>query len=259
MRRSAIAFVLLCAVLCANEGDRNASASRFRYSIGAGVASIPYFETSPNSKVRALPYAEMSYGAFFLSPMKGIGADIRLANVVISPAISFRSEREADSDKAYKGLGDVAAEATYGVSAALIFQPFVLHARAFNGFDSSAAVYDFGVNYLHHFNKSWGVMTGVGAQYGSEKYNQTYYGITAKQSAESRNHYDEYAPKAGLTSAQGNIGLIYHTSSKSSVSLFVRSKVFVGEAEDSPIIKYGSDHSTSFGLLYMYSPYGKRF
>ena len=258
--RAVVAFALLCVVLFAKEdGESNTSAARFRYSLGAGVASIPYFETSPNSKVRAMPYAEMSYGVFFLSPMKGIGADIRLAKLVVSPAVSFRMAREEDSDDIYKGLGDVGAEATYGVSVMLALRPFALSARAFNGFDSSAAVYDFGANYLHSFNKTWGVLTGVGAQYGSEKYNQIYYGITAKQSANSRNHYDEYAPKAGWTAVQANLGLIYRVSSKSSVNLFVRHKYFVGEAADSPIIEYGDIRNTSFGLLYMYSPYGTRF
>ncbi|MDR2639630.1 MAG: MipA/OmpV family protein [Helicobacteraceae bacterium] len=258
--RNLAAFVFVAAFcVAADENasiDANQSAARsaFGYSIGIGVANLPYFDTSSKTRWRVLPYGDLRYKAFFLSPMKGIGFDLPLSGgAVFSPAISYRGGRDESDDKSLKGLGDIDAEATYGASIAYMRPNIVAGARYFRGFSSGSSSFGVLLSFPLRISENWTIAPSVSAGFADGKYNRTYYGVSKRQAAASR--YDRYDPKGGLIDISLSLAVNYRVSQTTSATLFARYKRFADQAADSPIIKREGEYQNNFGAMIVYRPH----
>ncbi|MDR2153320.1 MAG: MipA/OmpV family protein [Helicobacteraceae bacterium] len=266
MSKNLAAFVLASLTRLIAFADDNVSADRaapidanqtkrsdFRYSIGFGAANLPYFDASSDSRWRVLPFGDLRYKSLFLSPIKGAGVDLPIGvGASFSPAISYRAERDESDDDALKGLGDASAEATYGASIGFARPAAILGASAFRGFSSGATAYRISVAFPFRPNENWTIAPAFSAQFGDRKYNQTYYGISAAQSANSR--YDRYNPSGGATDVSVSLAISRRVTPTVSVNLFARHKRFVDQAADSPLIKAEGDSQNNFGAMIVYSP-----
>ncbi|GHV05576.1 structural protein MipA [Campylobacterota bacterium] len=213
---------------------------------------MPYFETSTSTRVRVLPFIDLSYGAFFLSPIKGLGVNLSLAeNLTVSPAIAYRAARQERDDDSLEGTGDIDADATYGATIVYKIMPVMLSAKIFSGMSDGGTIADFGISVPVRITDEFGLLAGVVTQYADRRYNRTYYGINAQQSANS--DYEIYQPSAGLTNVSANLALSYRFRSNTSAMLFTRYKRFIGEAADSPLVKANDDHQYSFGAMIIWS------
>lgn len=222
----------------------------FRYSIGFGVINTMYFTKSSGSRWFALPYGDLRYKTLFLS-LRGAGADLPLGGgVILSPTFGYRGGR--DDDGSLKGMGVVDAEATYGASISLMRPRVVLGASFFRGFSSGSATYGINVGFPFALGDNWTISPALSAQFGDRKYNQAYYGVSARQAARTR--YDPYEPNGGLTGISTALAISYRITKKLSANLFIRHTRFVDQAAKSPLTKDGAYNQNNFGAIIVYKP-----
>jgi MipA family protein len=101
----------------------------------------------------------------------------------------------------------------------------------------------------------WGPVSGsfeVGATYADSKHMQTYYGVTAAQSARSGNAV--FRPKAGFSTSSVTLGLNWEIDKQWLVSASVGREQLMGEAKKTPLLlnKNKNDTTTSVSVSYRF-------
>ncbi|MEH6834397.1 MULTISPECIES: MipA/OmpV family protein [Falsihalocynthiibacter] len=89
--------------------------------------------------------------------------------------------------------------------------------------------------------EGWTLTLGPRLLIGSDKYTQTYFGVTADEPAASQ--YSEYDPNGGLVSAGVVLGARYDFNERWGIEAVAGYSRFVGDAGNSPIVLGGSDES----------------
>jgi MipA family protein len=101
----------------------------------------------------------------------------------------------------------------------------------------------------------WGPISGsfeVGTTYADSKHMQTYYGVTAAQSARSGNAV--FRPKAGFSTSSVTLGLNWEIDKQWLASASVGREQLMGEAKKTPLLlnKNKNDTTTSVSVSYRF-------
>ena len=214
--------------------------------VGFGVGYIPEYEGA--KKHRAIPvlFGEYHNGkGFFVSSMKGIGLEQKVGDFELSAALSYRGGREDSRNNSslfgsddLKGMGDISgsAAANLEVSTQLagLAKIYASSNLALSKRENGHS-FKFGVSPLAYQSQSDQVMLDISAEYGDAKFNQTYFGVTAQQSANSG--YKPYSLKAGFNQANFSVAWNHVIDSNWSVRTMVGVTQLIGDAADSPIVK----------------------
>lgn len=251
-----------------NAPDGDTSRER-QLLVGVFSAYTPAFLGSKDYQLIAGPNIQLRYDRVFLSIQDGLGYDlVNSGGWRAGPVVGFRQQRDEDGDSpvrvagdrtnALRGLGNV--DATADVGGFLAYERGRISAKvdvrqAASGDQGMIAT--FGVRYTAVMPRPGGApaIFSIGPRLSvvDSDYNQTYFGVTAAQSA--RSGLAPYRPGGGLLSVGLGASAIFPVSDRVSGMVLAGYDRLADDAAHSPLVRdRGSrDQATvGFGLVYRF-------
>ncbi|KQQ45854.1 MltA-interacting MipA family protein [Duganella sp. Leaf126] len=257
MRRtlySLSSILLLCAA-----GHAAAQAAPEGTLAGVGVGYVPEYTGADDNHLVALPIFDHSFGnGFYASTRRGLGYQTSAAGFGLSAALGYGGRRDeharnfgAGSDD-LRGMGKV-----HGGALALLTATYQLGtiglslgtAQALTERDNGST-YTIGAStpFYRGPRDQWSFNTS--AVYGDNKHAQTYYGVTAGQSA--RSGYGSYRAESGFETIAVGVDWNHAIDARWSVSSAAGLTRLVGDAADSPLTRRKTTPSVTTGLIYKF-------
>jgi len=194
---------LTCSALSAAAGatDANPTDANVPWSaaLGGGAWVHPRYPGSDSTYAQPLPYFDLHYGRLFLVAGDGLGAYLfrtHSAWAAASIAPELRQRRESD-DARLRGLGDVRQTARAEFQAGYTAGCFTAKGNVATDIAhrGQGTIVELTLTAHRTIRDRLQVESGVAAQWANRVFNDTFYGITAAQSAASG--LPEYSPGSG--------------------------------------------------------------
>ena len=122
--------------------------------------------------------------------------------------------------------------------------------RAGSAQDSNGALLDLGAVYSVAVAPQWRVATGVATTVANASYLQSYFGVTAAQSAASG--YTQYTPSAGIRDVRANISASYQWDARTSITTGLSVSALSDQAKKSPLVRQSETTSVIVALAYAF-------
>lgn len=224
--------------------------------VGMGVASLPKYQGSDHTKIRAVPLLEYHWanGMFVGGDNDAvigyqISASPKLQYGVALSADEGRKERHASE---LGGMGDVATKAILvGFAKGAITDHLSVNSSVHLGAgnDSKGAWSKLGAAYAITLSPSAQMTFNVGATLANASYMQSFFGVSAAQTASSRNRI--YTPSGGLRDASVGVRLSYQLDRDWSLLAGWSNTALSSTAKDSPLVRKGSGKKLVIGAAYI--------
>jgi outer membrane protein len=211
--------------------------------VGAGAAFDRDYTGGDDTQVRPALLIDYSMAnGFFASSLRGLGYAQKMGALTLSAALGYTGGR-SDSKQDFRegsdylrGMGDID-----GGAAALLGLKYQVLAGTTLSLDANLAAskrdrgdtLKLGVAQKLLTTRADRVELSGWATYGDDKNMQTWFGVTAAQSASSR--FAAYAPKAGLEDVGLNVAWTHLIDQHWSVRSALGVKHLTGDAADSPL------------------------
>ncbi|AOQ00864.1 MULTISPECIES: MipA/OmpV family protein [Enterobacter cloacae complex] len=232
-------------------------------TLGGGVDVAPRYSGSDKSRVTAAQVVDYAMAnGFFISTTRGLGYGNRVGNLDYSAALSYRAgrkDRDVSSDSIasgsdyLRGMGDVKGSAVvvpglgYRVTDWLNVQ---LQAEVpVSERDNGEAVH-FGIASPLYTSPENSVTLALTGSWGSSKYMQTYYGVSAAQSAASG--FARHDAGSGIYAYSLNLDWTHKLTSRWSLLAAAGVTQLTGEAGDSPIVQRKTSPVGSLKVTYSF-------
>lgn len=238
---------------------------------GAGAYVSPNYTGDDNYRVRALPFARVSYGDnFWASVPEGLNYRVYDKNgwtVTAKAEVAFRRDEDGDSFFAVTGsgtddligLGNIGTSVEVGAGVSYGTGPVSVGGSLRQGIGGHGAIIgDASVSYRHIFkagNTPIAVFLTPNIKFGAADLTQTYYGITPEQSAGSG--LPSFKTDGGIYSVGLNTLAFVPTSEKSAFMLYGSVRELTGDAADSPLILERGDSTQFFGGIFWVRAFGQ--
>ena len=217
-------------------GPGQARDSKWEFVLGGGAIYGPTFEGSNQSETKALPLVFITYNDRLSLGIGGLSVKLYdQGPLSLTTRLGYDFGRSEDDDPDLAGLGDIEGGAAVGFGLEYNPAPFKLHADIDRSFgDSDGLVGKFGIELSRPVGR---VLLGadLSATYADANHMQSYFGVTAAQSAASG--YAQYTPDAGFKRADLELSATYMFAD----SWMIRGKIEIGklleDAADSPIVQ----------------------
>jgi outer membrane scaffolding protein for murein synthesis (MipA/OmpV family) len=264
MRKSFLRSSLLLVFVSAGVGfpmtpmaqDRyqNRPAPEWDVTLGAGAAVRPTFEGSDRYIVSPVPFVNITWRDMISLGADGLSAYWRHDNFRIGGALTYNIGRQQSSgafrqgdDRLY-GLGDVPA--ALGVKGfadyTLGFVNLNASVTKFTATGNDGVLVNFGVAVPYKLTDSLSVSARVSANWADQDYEQTFFGITPTQSANTG--YSQYSPSAGIKDVNFGVGARYRFNEHWLLAVDARLTQLTGDAANSPIV-YSKTGATFFSAI----------
>jgi outer membrane protein len=212
----ATAFAMAAAFLCASPAMADGASSPAEPSmfgdhtdvtVGLSASLAPRYMGASGTRLQVLPNLSLHRGIFFADTLRGIGAEYQTASgFYIGQAFNYDLGR-TDSNSYFrpgsnrlKGMGDVKGAITSGTTISQQILPWLsVNAMAEIGLDGHdrGNQYQVGLeSVVSTVSKNDTLTTDFGAKFGDRQYNQSYFGVTQTQSANSG--FGGYTPGSGI-------------------------------------------------------------
>lgn len=232
-------------------------------TLGGGVDVAPRYSGSDKSRVTAAQVVDYAMAnGFFISTTRGLGYGNRVGNLDYSAALSYRAgrkDRDVSSDSIasgsdyLRGMGDVKGSAVvvpglgYRITDWLNVQ---LQAEVpVSERDNGEAVH-FGIASPLYTSPENSVTLALTGSWGSSKYMQTYYGVSAAQSAASG--FARHDAGSGIYAYSLNLDWTHKLTSRWSLLAAAGVMQLTGEAGDSPIVQRKTSPVGSLKVTYSF-------
>ena len=232
-------------------------------TLGGGVDVAPRYSGSDKSRVTAAQVVDYAMeNGFFISTTRGLGYGNRVGNLDYSAALSYRAgrkDRDVSSDSIasgsdyLRGMGDVKGSAVvvpglgYRITDWLNVQ---LQAEVpVSERDNGEAVH-FGIASPLYTSPENSVTLALPGSWGSSKYMQTYYGVSAAQSAASG--FARNDAGSGIYAYSLNLDWTHKLTSRWSLLAAAGVTQLTGEAGDSPIVQRKTSPVGSLKVTYSF-------
>ena len=232
-------------------------------TLGGGVDVAPRYSGSDKSRVTAAQVVDYAMAnGLFISTTRGLGYGNRVGNLDYSAALSYRAgrkDRDVSSDSIasgsdyLRGMGDVKGSAVvvpglgYRVTDWLNVQ---LQAEVpVSERDNGEAVH-FGIASPLYTSPENSVTLALTGSWGSSKYMQTYYGVSAAQSAASG--FARHDAGSGIYAYSLNLDWTHKLTSRWSLLAAAGVTQLTGEAGDSPIVQRKTSPVGSLKVTYSF-------
>lgn len=232
-------------------------------TLGGGVDVAPRYSGSDKSRVAAAQVVDYAMAnGFFISTTRGLGYGNRVGNLDYSAALSYRAgrkDRDVSSDSIasgsdyLRGMGDVKGSAVvvpglgYRITDWLNVQ---LQAEVpVSERDNGEAVH-FGIASPLYTSPENSVTLALTGSWGSSKYMQTYYGVSAAQSAASG--FARHDAGSGIYAYSLNLDWTHKLTSRWSVLAAAGVTQLTGEAGDSPVVQKKTSPTGSLKVTYSF-------
>jgi outer membrane scaffolding protein for murein synthesis (MipA/OmpV family) len=224
------------------------AAPKLAFTIRAGVSGAPAYFGAKD--LEAGPDFSFSLNYLGLPGGRSLGnADPKAVSYGFAPRGSFRyiAKRSSDDHAELAGLEDVKASAEIGLGLGYTQRNFEAYADVrYGAIGHHAWVGELGANVVMHPSEELTLRMGPRAFFGSSRYANTYFGVTAAESAASG--LAAYDAKGGLVSAGVELGATYALNDTWGVDGAVRWDKYMGDAKDSPIVQQGKDNNVSLRI-----------
>ncbi|MBR2658271.1 MipA/OmpV family protein [Yoonia sp.] len=223
---------MMIAALCCPTLAFAQAGNELGVTVGLGVQSAPsYFGSDSNSLGPTGSFAldQLDFNGLTLGSGAGTGFSF-------GGSLRYISPRKASDHSELQGLTDIDAALELGGGLryeAPTFDAFANLRNGFGGHDSVVA--DFGLDFIQPLGTQWELRAGPRALWGSEGYNQTYFGVTEAESDASS--FEQYDAGAGLVRAGLAASLSYQVTPDWGVVGRIRYEELQGDAADSPIVQ----------------------
>ncbi|OEZ92656.1 MipA/OmpV family protein [Duganella phyllosphaerae] len=250
-------FATLCAVGAA--GHAAAQAAPEGTLVGIGIGYVPEYAGADDNHFVGVPIVDHSFGnGFFASTRRGLGYQTAAGGFGLSAALTYGGKRDehkrnfgAGSDD-LRGMGNVSGgalallTATYKVGTiGLSLSTAQALSRRENG-----STYTIGASTPFYTSATDQLSFNAAAVYGDNKHAQTYYGVTAAQSA--RSGYGSYRAERGFENINVGVSWNHAIDARWSVTSAASATRLVGDAADSPLTKRKTTPMVTTGLVYKF-------
>lgn len=249
--------LLTTPVLAAEQSEGNV------LTLGGGVNVAPRYSGSDKSRVGAAQVVDYAMAnGFFISTTRGVGYGNNIGNLDYSAAVSYRTgrkDKDVSSDSIssgsdyLRGMGDIKGSAIvvpglgYKVTDWLHLQ---LQAEVpVSERDNGEAVH-FGIISPLYISPKNEVTLALTSSWGSDKYMQTYYGVSAAQAAASG--FARHDAGAGIYAYSLNLDWTHRLTSRWSVLAAAGVTQLTGDAADSPIVQRKTSPTGSLKVTYSF-------
>lgn len=236
---------------------------RTSLTVGGGVDVAPRYSGSDENRVSTALVLDYSMrNGFFVSSTRGLGYGNNLGNVDYSAALSYRTGRKdhnVDSDDMndgsdhLRGMGNIKGSALGVVGLGYNFTPWLsaqLQAEVpFSQRDNGAALHVGIVSPLYHSPKN-NVTMALTSSWGTNDYMQTYYGVSAPQSAASG--FTQYDAGSGIYAWSLNLDWTHNFTKRWSVVADAGYTQLAGDARNSPIVQRKASPTGSLKVTYRF-------
>lgn len=214
------------------------------FTAGVGVAVVPkYFGAD---EMQGMPLIDLAYehrSGFFAGTRDGIGFRSAAGPFQVSAALGYSSgRRERDSHRrfgseALKGMGDVRSSATanLGIGYDFGFMALGMKAELALNHRERGNRYELAAQVPLLADGKDNVALFASLDVADRKNMQTFYGVTAQQSA--RSGYRVYTPKAGVEKVGLGVAWNRQLNERWSVRTMAGAFRLTGDAADSPLTK----------------------
>ncbi|EME7880285.1 MipA/OmpV family protein [Enterobacter hormaechei] len=232
-------------------------------TLGGGVDVAPRYSGSDKSRVTAAQVVDYAMAnGLFISTTRGLGYGNRVGNLDYSAALSYRAgrkDRDVSSDSIasgsdyLRGMGDIKGSAVvvpglgYRVTDWLNVQ---LQAEVpVSERDNGEAVH-FGIASPLYTSPENSLTLALTGSWGSSKYMQTYYGVSAAQSSASG--FARHDAGSGIYAYSLNLDWTHKLTSRWSLLAAAGVTQLTGEAGDSPIVQRKTPPVGSLKVTYSF-------
>lgn len=232
-------------------------------TLGGGVDVAPRYSGSDKSRVSAAQVVDYAMAnGLFISTTRGVGYGNNIGNLDYSAAVSYRAgrkDKDVSSDSIssgsdyLRGMGDIKGSAIvvpglgYKVTDWLHLQ---LQAEVpVSERDNGEAVH-FGIISPLYTSPKNEVTLALTSSWGSGKYMQTYYGVSAAQSTASG--FARHDAGAGIYAWSMNLDWTHRLTSRWSVLTSAGATQLAGDAADSPIVQRKTSPTGSLKVTYSF-------
>jgi MipA family protein len=236
-----------------SDGSLMSRLSDWEVFIGGGAMYAPKFEGSNDLAFVPLPMVSVTFGDLItVDPM---GLEVHALNhdgfkLDVKGGYDFMGGRK-DSDSSHlRGLGDIKSGAVLGAKASYEIGPMEFYAsidKTFGGSDGLVGVA--GLNLSHNIDQFM-LSAGASATFADENHMESYFGVTAAQSANSG--LAEYDADAGIKRFDIEASVTYMVNQNWMVRGQAGLGFLAGDAKNSPIVQDEMQPSAMLMLGYRF-------
>ncbi|WP_050746411.1 MULTISPECIES: MipA/OmpV family protein [unclassified Shinella] len=205
--------------------------------VGAGALYAPEYEGSRGFKVSPLPAVIFTYGDWLTLDPRGISVTaFTHQGFSLAGKVGYEMGRDEDDGDRLKGLGDIDFAATIGARATYRWEALELYAEVDQTVGGSESLIGkFGAEYTAPVTDRFFVSAGISATVANEEHMQSYFGVTAAQSAASG--LRAFKPQASLKRVDFSVSATYMATENWLMRGEVGMGALLGDAADSPIVE----------------------
>ncbi|MBB5190135.1 outer membrane protein [Silvimonas terrae] len=230
------------------------------YSLGFGAFVAPKYAGASDSHVIPAPLFGVRYDRFFLGTVPdanvpfGIGAYLDRDNAIrvgVALSADLVKPRKSSDDARLTGMPDIerTAHATVFASYNLAWLSVVSSATQDIGGKDQGATATLDVLGKYRPTEQLTFTAGPGVTWGSSQYNQTFYGVTAADSASSG--LAQYTPGSGLAAVRFSVGAMYQLDKDWTLGARIGATRLPGDVGDSPIVE--KKNQMTYGVFTNYN------
>jgi outer membrane protein len=228
--------------------------------IGAGALYQPDYEGSDDYEIDPLPLLMINYRDMVFLRGTTLGANAFTwqgprpsDKLQVGPLVRYQFGRDADDSDDLRGMDDIDAAVELGGFITYSIGPWSTGLTLFQ--DVSGAHEGFtaklSAGHRHTFSPKLRLRSEIYSTWADESYTETYFGVTAAQSA--RSGMRRYQPEGGVKDIGLALDLDYSLTEHWTVTGRLGYKRLLGDAADSPLVEdRGSANQLSGGLSLSY-------
>ena len=237
-----------------NWGNGISGNSDWEIAVGLLAIDWPEFQGSDASETIALPYIDLLYRQrFFINDRYGIGAFLYgTERSRYGASLAFREGRDESGAGYLEGTGDIDSAATLNLFASYLYgsTSFDINLEGPVTGDNTGLQLELILANSHVLAQKFVINPGVIARLASERYMDSFYGVSTSQATSSE--LPVYETAAGLKSLALELGLAYLVSNRWMLVGGIELERLLGDAADSPITRDKDQLTATAGLAYRF-------
>lgn len=212
--------------------------SDWNVMVGAGAIYAPKFEGSDEFELVPIPMISATFGDRVTVDPSGLTVDVLQSEgfkFSVKGGYELGGGRDEDDSRHLRGLGDIDAGAVVGAQLSYELGPMEFYGsidKTIGGSDGLLG--QVGVNVSHHYDR-FILSAGASATFADDNYMESYFGVTAAQSA--RSGLRQYEASAGLKRFDIEASVTYMATEHWIIRGQAGVGFLTGDAKDSPIVQ----------------------
>ncbi len=226
-------------------------------SVGGGIGIAPDYEGSSDYQAVPVPFADIKFGNGMY--VKLLGLNLR-ANLIpsdmwrLGPMYNYRPERDNVDNNAVDDMKEVSDANELGIFGGFEYNNWFVFLEFLgdtgNAYEGWYSRLKGGYNWM--INNSWALSIGASTTYADDDYMQTYFGVSAGDSA--RSGLAQYDADSGIKDVGINLAVNWIITQSWSAKGITSYTQLVGDADDgSPVVDEGSEGQFFGAALVVYS------